>query len=72
MTARDECPKCKGEMKEGSFEILNSLSVDFGHNLLVGPKKVFYLNPSRRSAIRVVVCKNCGYMESYAEHPEGL
>lgn len=72
MTAFTECPKCRGEMKEASYEILNSLSVDFGHNLLVGPKKVFYLNPSRRSAIRVVVCRGCGYMESYAEHPEGL
>ncbi len=72
MTKGHQCPKCNGEMKEASFEILNSLSVDFGHSLLVGPKKVFYLNPARRSAIRVVVCKICGFIESYAEHPEGL
>ncbi|MBI4744124.1 MAG: hypothetical protein HY776_04830 [Actinobacteria bacterium] len=66
------CSKCRGIMKEASFEILNSLSVDFGHDLLVGPKKAFYLNPRRRSSLRVMVCKKCGYVEIYAENPEGL
>lgn len=72
-TNNDEiCSKCDGIMKEASFEILNSLSVDFGHDLLIGPKKVFYLNPRRRSSVRVIVCKKCGFVEIYAENPEGL
>jgi len=67
-----KCGKCSGEMKEASFEILNSISLDFGHALLVGPKKSFYLNPQRRSSILVMVCTKCGYIESYAESPSGL
>ena len=67
-----KCGKCGGEMKEASFEILNSLSVDFGHALLIGPKQFFYLNPKRRSPISVLVCTTCGYIECYAESPEGL
>lgn len=70
--ADEICPKCQGEMKESSYEILNTLSVDFGHNLLVGPKKTFYLDPRRRSSIRVIVCKKCGFIESYAVNPIGL
>ena len=66
------CGKCSGEMKEASFEILNSISLDFGHALLVGPKKAFYLNPKRRSSILVMVCTDCGYIECYAESPTGL
>jgi hypothetical protein len=67
-----KCGKCGGEMKEASFEILNSISLDFGHALLIGPKKSFYLNPQRRSSILVTVCSDCGYIECYAESPEGL
>jgi predicted nucleic-acid-binding Zn-ribbon protein len=71
-TSSTRCGKCGGQMKEASFEILNSLSIDFGHALLVGPKKFFYLNPNRRSPILVMVCSKCGYIECYAEYPEGL
>ncbi|MFZ3062531.1 MAG: PF20097 family protein [Actinomycetota bacterium] len=67
-----KCPKCNGQMTEGSFEILNFIQADFGHNLLIGPHKTFYLNPRRRSQINVYVCKECGYIESYADDPSGL
>lgn len=67
-----KCGKCSGDMKEASFEILNSISLDFGHALLVGPKQSFYLNPNRRSSILVMVCTKCGYIECYAESPDGL
>jgi hypothetical protein len=67
-----KCPKCDGQMVEASFEILNFIQADFGHNLLVGPRKTFYLNPRRRSQINVYVCKECGYIESYAVDPSGL
>lgn len=67
-----KCPKCDHDMKEASFEILNSLAVDFGHDLLIGPKKAFYMNPKRRSPIQVVVCTSCGYIETYALSPQGL
>lgn len=67
-----ECPKCMKPMKEASYEILNSLSVDFGHDLYIGPKKSFYLNPQRRSPVQVVVCTQCGYIETYAVSPQGL
>lgn len=66
------CSKCNGQMKEASFEIINSLSIDFGHALLGGPKQFFYLNPKRRSPICLTVCQNCGFIESYAERPRGL
>ncbi len=66
------CGKCGGQMKEASFEILNSISLDFGHALFVGPRQFFYLNPKRRSSVAVMVCKKCGYIECYAESPEGL
>ena len=69
---RAKCSKCDGQMKEASFEILNSISLDFGHALLLGPKKAFYLNPQRRSSILVTVCTKCGYIECYAEAPDGL
>lgn len=66
------CPKCEGTMIEASFEILNFMQADFGHNLLVGPHKSFYLNPKRRSQINVYVCRECGFTELYASNPEGL
>jgi predicted nucleic-acid-binding Zn-ribbon protein len=67
-----ECPKCNGVMIEGSFEILNFIQADFGHNLLIGPHKTFYMNPKRRSQINVFVCKKCGFTEMYATNPVGL
>ncbi|MFH1737328.1 MAG: hypothetical protein ABH838_05535 [Actinomycetota bacterium] len=66
------CPKCGGTMVEASFEILNFIQADFGHNLLVGPHKSFYLNPKRRSQINVYVCRSCGFIELYAANPQGL
>lgn len=69
---KTSCPKCGGEMKEASFEILNSLSLDFGHDLVIGPKKLFYLSGIRRSGLRVMACMDCGYIETYAIHCEGL
>lgn len=66
------CPKCDGVMIEASFEILNIIQADFGHNLLVGPHKSFYLNPKRRSMINVFVCRTCGFIELFAANPEGL
>lgn len=66
------CPKCRGTMIEASFEILNFIQADFGHNLLVGPHKTFYANPKRRSQINVYVCRKCGYIELYAFDPSGL
>ena len=66
------CSKCDGTMIEASFEILNFIQADFGHNLLVGPHKSFYLNPKRRSQINVYVCRGCGFIELYASDPEGL
>ena len=67
-----DCPKCAGTMIEGSFEILNFIQADFGHNLLIGPHKTFYMNPKRRSQINVYICKKCGYTEMYASDPSGL
>ncbi len=66
------CDKCGGPMIEASFEILNFIQADFGHNLLVGPHKTFYINPKRRSQINVFVCRKCGYIELYASDPTGL
>lgn len=67
-----DCPKCGSKMKEGSFEILNMLQADFGHNIYVGPHKTFYWNPKRRSQVNVFVCSKCGYIECYADDPKGL
>lgn len=71
-TATKVCAKCGGVMIEASFEILNFIQADFGHNLLVGPHKTFYINPKRRSQINVYVCRKCGYIEIYASDPTGL
>jgi hypothetical protein len=71
-TATKVCSKCQGTMIEASFEILNFIQADFGHNLLVGPHKTFYINPKRRSQINVYVCRGCGYIELYASDPTGL
>ncbi len=70
--ADKRCDKCGGPMIEASFEILNFIQADFGHNLLVGPHKTFYINPKRRSQINVYVCRKCGYIELYASDPTGL
>lgn len=67
-----KCSKCGCDMVEGSFEILNVIQADFGHDLFVGPHKTFYLNPKRRSQVNVYVCSECGYMELYADDPSGL
>lgn len=66
------CDKCGGTKVEGSFEILNIIQADFGHNLMVGPHKTFYINPKRRSQINVYVCRKCGYVELFASDPSGL
>lgn len=66
------CPKCDGVMIQGSFEILNFIQADFGHNLLIGPHKTFYMNPKRRSQINIYICKKCGFTEMYASDPTGL
>jgi DNA-directed RNA polymerase subunit M/transcription elongation factor TFIIS len=71
-TSTKVCSKCDGTMIEASFEILNFIQADFGHNLLVGPHKTFYINPKRRSQINVYVCRKCGYIELYASDPTGL
>jgi predicted RNA-binding Zn-ribbon protein involved in translation (DUF1610 family) len=71
-TSTKVCDKCGGTMIEASFEILNFIQADFGHNLLVGPHKTFYINPKRRSQINVYVCRKCGYIELYASDPTGL
>ncbi len=72
MGDEQKCGKCGTKMTIASFEILNVIQADFGHNLFVGPRKTFYINPSRRSQVNVYVCKKCGYMELYADEPSGL
>ncbi len=58
-----KCPKCGGEMIEGS---LDKPTINLGDILFMGTD-VKWKSSIGNKYIRTMGCKNCGYLESYAK-----